>query len=197
MNDQKNNNIIHFPGSPHAGLAMRFRIELLLMTEPVWRQFLVPANYTFWDFHVAIQDVMGWQDRHLHQFKLDDPITGTSMRFGIPDDSVFHGAQEVLTGWDHKIVNFFRPDFGPALYSYDFGDDWQHEVHLEAILSDVEPGGLPDCLSGEGLCPQEDCGGPIAWEEFLAAHPTREEFQPSEVVFDDPRERWLRSFGHE
>ena len=36
----------------------------------IWRRFEVPASYNFWDLHVAIQDVMGWQDYHLHEFRL-------------------------------------------------------------------------------------------------------------------------------
>ena len=67
------NNIIPFPGAPHAGEAMQFRIDLMLVAEPVWRRIVVPAGYTFWDLHVAIQDAMGWEDRHLHEFRLDDP----------------------------------------------------------------------------------------------------------------------------
>ena len=197
MDERTNGKIIHFPGVSHAGIAMQFRIDLMLVAEPVWRRILVPATFNFWDFHVAIQDVMGWQDKHLHQFKLDAPGTGVGLRFGIPDDSVFHGAHEVLTGWEHLIADHFRPDLGPALYSYDFGDSWQHEVQLEQVLSDVEPGDLPSCLEGVGLCPHEDCGGSFAWEEYLAEHPSTEEFQAATVVFDNPRERWLRAFSNE
>ena len=197
MSELSKGKIIHFPGAPHAGLAMQFRIELLLLAQPVWRRLVVPANYTFWDFHVAIQDVMGWQDKHLHQFKVDDPRNGTSLRYGIPDDSGFHGAQEVLTDWEHLIADHFRPDMGPALYSYDFGDGWQHEITLEATLSDVEPGELPACLEGDGLCPREDCGGPFAWEEILAETTPMDEFKADKVFFDNPRERWLRSFGND
>lgn len=197
MSERNSCKIIHFPGSPHAGLAMQFRVELLLVAQPVWRRIVVPANFTFWAFHVAIQDAMGWQDKHLHEFKISNPRTGDSFRFGIPDDSAFHGTKEVLPGWDHMIAEHFRPDLGPALYCYDFGDGWQHEVYLETTLSDFAPGDFPTCLEGSGLCPKEDCGGPFAWEEFLAEHPETEEFQPDLVVFDNPRERWERSFGHE
>ena len=33
----------------------------------------VPASYSFWDLHVAIQDSMGWLDYHLHEFRVLDP----------------------------------------------------------------------------------------------------------------------------
>jgi hypothetical protein len=42
---------------------------VLARTEPlVWRRIQVPSGYSFWDLHVAIQDAMGWQDYHLHEF---------------------------------------------------------------------------------------------------------------------------------
>jgi hypothetical protein len=32
----------------------------------IWRRIQVPASYSFWDLHIAIQDAMGWFDCHLH-----------------------------------------------------------------------------------------------------------------------------------
>src|SRR3970040_1235016 len=46
----------------------------------------VPDQYTFWDLHVAIQDAMGWQDYHLHEFALSHPEVGNLMRIGLPDE---------------------------------------------------------------------------------------------------------------
>ena len=60
-------NIIPFPGPGRAGAALRVRVDLLLMPSPVWRRILVPADCSFWDLHVAIQDAFAWEDRHLHQ----------------------------------------------------------------------------------------------------------------------------------
>ena len=91
------------------------------MPEPVWRELLVPANFTFWDLHVALQDAFGWLDCHLHVFHLDDMVTGEPLRMGIPDDSGFHGTREILVGWNHLIGDFLRRDMPPVLYTYDFG----------------------------------------------------------------------------
>ena len=41
---------------------LQFKITLLGVMPPVWRRIQVPAGYSFWDLHVAIQDAMGWQD---------------------------------------------------------------------------------------------------------------------------------------
>ncbi|MCK9995385.1 MAG: plasmid pRiA4b ORF-3 family protein, partial [Candidatus Krumholzibacteria bacterium] len=134
MTDNNNSNIIPFPGSGAMSGILQFRVEILLMPLPIWRRFQVPGHYSFWDLHVAIQDVVGWEDKHLHQFTLDDPATAIRVRLGIPDDSGFYGMDEVLPGWEHRVTRFMKPDSLPALYTYDFGDEWQHEIMLEAIL---------------------------------------------------------------
>jgi hypothetical protein len=190
-------NIINFPGVPHPGVAFRLRAELVLMPEPVWREIIVPANYTFWDLHVALQDAFGWLDCHLHQFNLDSISGGEPIRMGIPDSSGFHGSREILVGWDHLIGDFLSPDLPPMLYAYDFGDGWQHEVELVQIMRNQDLSALPVCTDGAGRCPEEDCGGPPGWAERFPALNGLPPFEPESVIFDDPRERWRRSFGND
>lgn len=47
--------------------------ELFASKPPIWRRIQVPETYTFWDLHVAIQDVMGYLDSHLHSFEIPRP----------------------------------------------------------------------------------------------------------------------------
>jgi hypothetical protein len=48
----------------------QFKITLLEISPKIWRRIQVPEKYSFWDLHVAIQDAMGWDDMHLHVFKI-------------------------------------------------------------------------------------------------------------------------------
>ena len=196
MTDDDNSNIIKFPAPGAMKGILQLRVELLLMPLPVWRRILVPGHYSFWDLHVAIQDALGWEDRHLHQFTLDDPITAERVRLGIPDDSEFYGVSEVLPGWEHRVTRFMKPDALPALYTYDFGDEWQHEIILEATLPASQAKVLPRCLAGEGRCPPEDSGGPAGSPGVLESGLSAE-FDPDNVIFDDPRERWHRAFRND
>ncbi len=50
----------------------QFKITLRVRP-PIWRRIQVPETYTFWDLHVAIQDAMGWEDAHLHEFEMVSP----------------------------------------------------------------------------------------------------------------------------
>lgn len=196
MTTETSSNIIPFPHRMGASGIFQMHINLVLMPHPVWRRILVPARMNFWELHVAIQDAMGWHDCHLHQFAVDD-VDGTGrQRFGIPDDSGFHGVNDVLPGWNHAIAPFFAVDAGPALYTYDFGDEWQHEVILEEILPSEPDIVLPQCLAGEGLCPPEDSGGPAMCEALMPA-PDEQHFDPESIVFDNPRLRWQNAFGRD
>ncbi|MEA5569218.1 MULTISPECIES: IS1096 element passenger TnpR family protein [unclassified Anabaena] len=45
------------------------------------------------------------------------------------------------------------------------GDNWQHQIRVEAILTPESNCFYPVCIDGKRACPPEDCGGP--WE-FMA-----------------------------
>ena len=46
----------------------QFYIELLGSDPLVWRRLLVPAHYTLYQLHKAIQGAFGWENSHLFQF---------------------------------------------------------------------------------------------------------------------------------
>ena len=185
---------------------MQFKITLKRTKPPVWRRIQVPADFTFWELHVAIQDSMGWLDMHLHQFEIFNRRKRRDEIIGIPDDESLVG-EATLPGWDVPISRLFSLSNPKALYTYDFGDGWEHAVVLEKTLPRDSGTNLPVCIGGRRRCPPEDCGGPWGYNEFLAAisDPGHEEhdatlewvggsfdpseFDPQAVIFDDPKER--------
>ena len=145
----------------------QFKITLKRIRPPIWRRIQVPETYTFQDLHVAIQDVMGWEGCHLHEFVMADPVTGLEMRIGDPsEDFGFHG---VLQEQKEMIARYFSMENKSAEYTYDFGDDWEHRVLLEKILPRDEDARYPVCIKGKRACPPEDCGGVWGYEELLEA----------------------------
>lgn len=189
----------------------QFKVVLGEIMPPVWRRIQVPEIYTFWDLHVAIQDVMGWQDYHLHEFDIVNPATGTRDRIGIPDED-FVADLQWFAGWELQISAYFSPNNPSAHYTYDFGDNWQHLITLEQILAREPRVRYPRCLGGARACPPEDCGGVFGYGEFLHAiqDPQHEDhdsllvwaggvfdperFHPEDVDFDDPEARWRFAF---
>jgi len=191
----------------------QFKITLREVRPPVWRRIQVPETYTFWDLHVAIQDAMGWEDAHLHEFEMIRPSDGEKVRIGIPDEDHISFV-EIIPERKEKIADWFSMDNRVAEYTYDFGDNWRHQIRLEKILPREEGGIYPVCIAGKRACPPEDCGGVWGYARFLEAirNPEDEEheemlewiggdfdpeyFDPEEVVFDDPDERRKFAFGY-
>jgi hypothetical protein len=114
-------------------MVYKFKITLKRIKPPIWRRIQVPETYTFWDLHVAIQDVMGWLDYHLHHFEIFNPSTGVREEIGIPDED-FEWSRIILPGWEQKIADYFSIDNDKAEYIYDYGDNWEHIIKLEKIL---------------------------------------------------------------
>ena len=65
---------------------LQFRVTLEEVEPLVWRRIEVPASYSFWDLHVAVQDAMGWRDYHLHMFRVRNPESGEIDEIGIRAD---------------------------------------------------------------------------------------------------------------
>lgn len=200
--------------TPRPKLVHQFLVVLCGTDPLVWRRLHVPERYSFWDLHVAIQDAMGWLDYHLHEFRLLDPAE-RMVSIGIPTEDDPED-RPVVPGWTEPLSRYFdrrRWESPPAMYAYDFGDNWQHVLVHEGFESPDDDRSYPRCVGGEGRCPPEDCGGVHGYAEFLQviADPEHEEheatlqwagghfdpeaFDPTAVKFDNPKKRWKKAFG--
>ncbi len=186
----------------------QFKIQLVGIKPPIWRRIQVPETYNFWDLHVAIQDAMGWEDYHLHEFKIRNPKTGKIYYLTTPDEVIDTFDNNMLNEKKERISKWFTMSNREGEYTYDFGDMWVHKIKLEKILPRDESTQYPVCIGGKRACPPEDCGGVYGYRELLAAisdpnHPYHayllewlggefdpEHFDPKSVKFDDPVKRW-------
>ncbi|MFN2496508.1 MAG: plasmid pRiA4b ORF-3 family protein [Pseudonocardiaceae bacterium] len=123
---------------------------------PVWRRLLIPATMPLARLHKVIQAAMGWRDSHLHCF------THGQSTYGFPDPELGYT--------DEREVRFGDLDLGSGglRYTYDFGDDWEHDIVVESVGAAKEGERYPRCLAGGGACPPEDCGGPPGYEQLRA-----------------------------
>jgi len=186
----------------------QFKITLTGSKPSIWRRIQVPSTYSFWDFHVAIQDAMGWLDYHLHIFEIKDPNTYEKVEIGIPDEEDEDFGRIILPDYKRKISKYFNENNNTAIYEYDFGDGWRHNIKFEKIIEADPKEKYPKCISGKMACPPEDCGGIGGYynlleiinnsshEEYdnmmdwLGGEYDPELFDPNDVSFDDPKERF-------
>lgn len=196
-------------------MVYQFKVTLKEIEPAIWRRILVPTTYSFWEFHVAVQDSMGWLDYHLHEFKVVNPDTGAIDAIGIPDDEVPKEKQDCMAGWEMPIAYYFRHPGDQAEYEYDFGDGWEHQIVLEGILLREQKTKYPKCIGGDRSCPPEDCGGVPGYEKLvrISRDPAHKEYQSmkqwlgsvydpdafdfKKVRFDNPRKRWKIAFNEE
>lgn len=197
-------------------VVFQFKITLRGITPPIWRRIQVPARYSFWDLHVAIQDAMGWFDYHLHAFRFRQ-LNRKMIEIGIPTEQFEEFV--VLPGWDIAMTDYFKEPGDVAEYEYDFGDSWQHEILLEGLLLKEKRVKYPRCLAGERACPPEDCGSIPGYYDMLEilGDPLDDQhddmvawlkghvgnyypydpdaFDARKVKFDNPATRWKNAFS--
>lgn len=151
----------------------QLRIELMDLTPPIWREVVVPGHWHLGVLHRVVQWSMGWDDSHLHEFEAD------GVRYGAADPMSGSVSSSAVARETTVRLHEVLPAVGSRLfYTYDFGDDWRHEIVVESL---GDPAAQAACLAGERACPPEDSGGPWGYPEMLAAvkdpnHPEHETY---------------------
>jgi len=92
---------------------------------PVWRRVLVPSSMTRARLHKVIQELFDWWDYHLHEYEIG------GRRYGIDDGEDWDGPP-----LDERRAKLDKvaPTGTSFVYQYDFGDNWQHCIHVEDVL---------------------------------------------------------------
>jgi hypothetical protein len=149
------------------------RVTLLDVTPPVWRQIRVPSALPLSTVHAVIQIAFGWEDRHLHEWRVGETIYGLS-----DEDSWGEDLRDESTA----LLAAVAPVDSLLRYDYDFGDGWEHLVEVTAVVpysGQVVP---VACLAGARACPPEDCGGPFGYEHLLDALRDPDDAEHEDVV---------------
>ncbi|MFZ3589757.1 plasmid pRiA4b ORF-3 family protein [Bacillus sp. DJP31] len=115
---------------------------------------------TFSELHTIIQVSFEWQDAHLHGFEvrktngqavgIGDITIGPAdeEKFGITF-GIWRQGQE-LDEKKVRLCDYFVSEKDRCLYTYDFGDDWEHDVVLEKVLSPDPRSLYPLCTKAIG-----------------------------------------------
>jgi hypothetical protein len=146
----------------------RVKVTLRGAKPPIWRRFEVPSHITLRRLHSVIQAGFDWQDYHLHLFETAAGLYGMPD----PDDDVFirsdaYKKLSAVADWPGDRIR----------YAYDFGDNWELDIIVEAVQP-AEPGmAYPRCTGGRRAAPPEDSGGVWGYADMLnvLANPAHEE----------------------
>lgn len=140
----------------------QFKISLNNIRPAIWRTFQVKSNITLRRLAATIVIVMGWTNKHVHEFTID------KRHYGLP----FEDYDEYSDTHTKDEGRFYLRDFSPQAikrfsFEYDFKAKWMHMIELEKMLEPKHNVKLPVCLKGAGKCPPEDCGGQRGYKNFL------------------------------
>jgi hypothetical protein len=138
-------------------------ITLLGVAPPVWRRLRVPAAIRLSKLHRAIQTAMGWQDYHLHEFRIGPTFYGNPVaEFLDPNHVILPDSRFSL----QKVAPVLPAAF---IYEYDFGGSWQHLILVERYAASQGMTSYPVCIAGARACPPEDVSGVSGYAEFPQA----------------------------
>jgi hypothetical protein len=152
----------------------RIKIELEHIAPLIWRRVDVSLTTNLRALHEIIQAVMPWENYHLYKFAIGERVYGEPD----PEDAVW--GRKIYQAKGMRLGTLVERGVSELLYTYDFGDDWQHRVIVEEVL-DAQPGtDYPTFIDGERTAPPEDVGGPPGFMDFVEAmakprHPQRKD----------------------
>jgi hypothetical protein len=139
------------------------KVTLLGTKPPIWRRLLVPASMTLAKLHDVLQTAMGWHDCHMHEFRAGE------RHFGRPDPEDISMGMQVENERNIRLSSVLRRPGTKLIYTYDFGDNWEHAIVLEKLLPLLPDMTSPICIDGSLACPPDDCGGIPGFYELLDA----------------------------
>lgn len=149
--------------SPAPPKIYQIKVTLLGSKPPIWRRLLVPAALTLEQLHSVIQIAMGWQDCHLHEFRIG------RVRYSLPDPVEIDMDVDTTNERSVRVFSVLGKVGAKAIYTYDFGDGWEHSLMVEKVLPPDPALAYPLCTGGKRHCPPEDCGGVWGYDNLLNA----------------------------
>jgi Plasmid pRiA4b ORF-3-like protein len=156
--------------SPAHNVIVQIKVKLLGVTKPpVWRRIQLRADTRLDQLHEILQAALGWENYHLHAFSFGEEEFGPrEPELGLD----FSDERRVTLGELTDLGARFR-------YTYDFGDNWEHEILVEDLLDPDPEAHYPILVAAKGACPPEDCGGTWGYADLkeILADPGHDEHQ--------------------
>jgi Plasmid pRiA4b ORF-3-like protein len=152
------------------GKARLYTLDFFIISGPVTEKFArknpvmsrtiqVRGDQTLEDLHHAIFDAFGRSDEHMYEFQFGKgPMDPKASRYVLP--SAFgseSGEKNPPAGRvDQTAIESLGPKIGDRFgYWFDFGDDWWHQINVEAIEDTLPKGKFPKVTKKVGKSPPQ------------------------------------------
>ena len=156
------------PTQTSSNQIVRLKITLDDIKPVIWRRIEVPPTTSLLALHELIQAVMLFENYHLFDF-----VTGTrgaQTRYIIPDPNDDFADDDFGDSMDAsktELGTLIKAGVKRLTYTYDFGDNWEHTILIEAVTAADPTTSYPRFIEGANRAPPEDVGGIPGFENFL------------------------------
>jgi hypothetical protein len=147
-----------------------YTLDVFIISGPVSKKFAsknpvvgrtiqIRGDQTLEDLHHTIFDAFGRTDEHMYEYQFGKgPMDPKAQRYVLP------GAFVVEADWDNPpqgrvgdtTIESLNLKIGDRFgYWFDFGDDWWHQINVEAIEAKVPRGTFPKVTKKVGKSPPQ------------------------------------------
>ncbi|MBK5251922.1 MAG: plasmid pRiA4b ORF-3 family protein [Peptostreptococcaceae bacterium] len=137
--------------------AFELLVTLDLEVYKVVRRIIVPADLKFEQLHKVLQSVFSWKSYHLYDFTILGGDMHNPIARVVPDEESLECDEDAILMEGHTLSDFL-PEHNQMIYTYDMGDNWEHEIHLMRVIEDHDKES-PYLMEAIGQTPPEDVGG--------------------------------------
>jgi hypothetical protein len=139
-----------------------YRLKVAIRDAPVKIERIIDVpDCSLGYLNEVIQCAFGWANSHLHVFDVDREQFGPIL----DDDMGMSEWQDESTVLLSDLLTTKKKT--KLTYTYDMGDNWQHQVELISRTPVEKRAAFAVCVDGKGQGPPEDCGGVWGYGEML------------------------------
>ena len=155
------------------GQVRLYSLEVFLLSGPITEKFAkknpvisrtiqLRGNQTLADLHHAIFDAFGRWEEHMYEFQFGKgPMDPKAPRYVLPSAFESESGEKYPPAGrvDQATIESLGLTVGDRFgYCFDFGDDWWHQINVEAIEDKVPRGKFPKVTKREGNSPPQYAG---------------------------------------
>lgn len=159
---------IHEPAG--LGGVRLYTLEVFLLSGPIAEKFAkknpvvsrtiqIRGDQTLEDLHNAIFDAFDRFDHHMYEFQFGEgPMDPKAPRYSLPEAfEADMGEEDPPAGRvDGTRIDSLGLEVGRSFgYWFDFGDDWWHQIDVDAIEDEVPVGKFPKVTKRVGKSPPQ------------------------------------------
>ena len=149
------------------GQVRLYTLDVFIISGPITEKFAkknrvisrtiqIRGDQTLEDLHHAIFDAFGRFDEHMYEFQFGKgPMDPKAPRYVLPQAD--EGDEKRPAGRvDETTIESLGLEVGCSFgYWFDFGDDWWHQINVEAIEDNVREGKFPKVTKRLGKSPPQ------------------------------------------